>query len=70
MPSWTFYSVPQVVKGLGSDRRSAVRAILIGLAINGVPDGTCGIAGARKFQRKSLKLQSLASRNSWDPGQG
>ena len=33
---WTFYSVPQVVKGLGSDRRSAVRAILIGLAINGV----------------------------------
>jgi amino acid permease len=33
---WTFYSVPQVVKGLGADRRSAVRAILIGLAINGV----------------------------------
>jgi len=33
---WTFYSVPQVVKGLGPDRRGAVRAILIGLAINGV----------------------------------
>jgi amino acid permease len=33
---WTFYSVPQVVKGLGSDRRGAVRAILVGLAINGV----------------------------------
>ncbi|MBI9049992.1 MAG: hypothetical protein JEZ00_11265 [Anaerolineaceae bacterium] len=33
---WTFYSVPQVVKGLGSDRRGAVRAILIGLAINGI----------------------------------
>ncbi len=33
---WTFYSVPQVVKGLGPDRRGAVRAILVGLAINGV----------------------------------
>jgi amino acid permease len=33
---WTFYSVPQVVKGLGSDRRGAVRAILIGLGINGL----------------------------------
>lgn len=32
---WTFYSVPQVVKGLGPDRRSSVRAILIGLGING-----------------------------------
>jgi amino acid permease len=32
---WTFYSVPQVVKGLGPDRRGAVRAILIGLGING-----------------------------------
>ena len=33
---WTFYSVPQVVKGLGADHRGAVRAILIGLGINGV----------------------------------
>jgi len=33
---WTFYSVPQVVKGLGHDRRGAVRAILVGLGINGV----------------------------------
>jgi amino acid permease len=33
---WTFYSVPQVVKGLGDDQRGAVRAILTGLAINGV----------------------------------
>jgi amino acid permease len=33
---WTFYSVPQVVKGLGPDRRGAVRAILVGLAINGM----------------------------------
>jgi amino acid permease len=32
---WTFYSVPQVVKGLGLDRRGAVRAILAGLGING-----------------------------------
>ncbi len=32
---WTFYSVPQVVKGLGADRRGAVRAILTGLGING-----------------------------------
>lgn len=32
---WTFYSVPQVVKGLRPDHRGAVRAILIGLAING-----------------------------------
>ena len=33
---WTFYSVPQVVKGLGPDHRKAVRAILVGLGINGV----------------------------------
>lgn len=32
---WTFYSVPQVVKGLRPDHRAAVRAILIGLGING-----------------------------------
>jgi amino acid permease len=32
---WTFYSVPQVVKGLGHDRHGAVQAILIGLGING-----------------------------------
>jgi len=33
---WTFYSVPQVVKGLGEDHKGAVRAILIGLGINGL----------------------------------
>ncbi len=33
---WTFYSVPQVVKGLGSDHRGAASAIMAGLAINGV----------------------------------
>jgi len=33
---WTFYSVPQVVAGMGSDHRGAVRAILLGLALNGV----------------------------------
>ncbi len=33
---WTFYSVPQIVKGLGPDRHGAVRAILTGLGINGV----------------------------------
>ena len=32
---WTFYSVPQVVKGLGPDHQGAVNAILVGLAING-----------------------------------
>jgi amino acid permease len=33
---WTFYSVPQVVAGMGDDRRGAVRAILVGLALNGL----------------------------------
>ena len=33
---WTFYSVPQVVQGLGPDCRGAVRAIVLGLSINGV----------------------------------
>jgi len=33
---WTFYSVPQVVKGLGPDQRAAVRVILAGLGINGL----------------------------------
>ena len=32
---WTFYSVPQVVAGMGPDHRGAVRAVLLGLAING-----------------------------------
>ena len=32
---WTFFCVPQVVKGLGSNQSGAVRAILIGLGING-----------------------------------
>jgi amino acid permease len=33
---YTFFSVPQVVKGLSPDRRAAVRAILLGLFLNGV----------------------------------
>lgn len=33
---WTFYSVPQVVKGLGPDRKGAAQAILVGLGINGL----------------------------------
>jgi amino acid permease len=33
---WTFYSVPQVVKGLGADQQGAVNAILVGLGINGL----------------------------------
>lgn len=40
---WTFYSVPQVVKGLGPDRRSAVRAILTGLGINGALTATVAL---------------------------
>ncbi|MBC8333705.1 MAG: hypothetical protein ISR59_11285 [Anaerolineales bacterium] len=40
---WTFYSVPQVVKGLGSDRHGAVRAILIGLGINGALTATVAL---------------------------
>ncbi len=39
---WTFYSVPQVVKGLMPDARAAVRAIAVGLAVNGVL--TAGVA--------------------------
>ena len=37
---WTFYSVPQVVKGLGPDRQNTVRAIITGLAINGALTAT------------------------------
>jgi amino acid permease len=33
---WTFYSVPQVVAGMGPDQRGAVRAILLGLGLNGL----------------------------------
>ena len=33
---YTFFSVPQVVKGLSPDRRLAVRAIVVGLALNGI----------------------------------
>jgi amino acid permease len=33
---YTFFTVPQVVRGLGPDRRGAVRAIVLGLAINGL----------------------------------
>lgn len=31
---YTFYTVPQVVQGLAPDRRAAVRAIVVGLAVN------------------------------------
>lgn len=41
---WTFYSVPQVVKGLGHDSKSAVGAILWGLGINGVLTATVALA--------------------------
>lgn len=41
---WTFYSVPQVVKGLGPDRRGAVNAILIGLGINGLLTALVAVA--------------------------
>lgn len=33
---YTFFSVPQVVKGLSPDRRAAVRAIMLGLLLNGL----------------------------------
>jgi amino acid permease len=33
---YTFFSVPQVTRGLAPDRRAAVRAILTGLALNGL----------------------------------
>jgi len=41
---WTFYSVPQVVKGLGHDTKNAVGAILRGLAINGVLTAAVAVA--------------------------
>jgi amino acid permease len=41
---WTFYSVPQVVKGLGADRHGAVRAILTGLGVNGVLTAAVALA--------------------------
>ena len=40
---WTFYSVPQVVAGMGPDRRGAVRAILLGLALNGLLTGVVAV---------------------------
>ena len=36
---YTFFSVPQVVKGLAPDRHAAVRAILAGLALNAILTG-------------------------------
>jgi amino acid permease len=40
---YTFFSVPQVVAGLGPDRRGAVRAIVAGLAVNGLLMGTVAV---------------------------
>jgi amino acid permease len=40
---WTFYSVPQVVTGMGSDHRGAVRAVLLGLALNGLLTATVAV---------------------------
>jgi len=40
---WTFYSVPQVVAGMGPDHRGAVRAILAGLAVNGALTGAIAL---------------------------
>jgi hypothetical protein len=41
---WTFYSVPQVVKGLGHGSKDAVGAILRGLGINGVLTAAVAVA--------------------------
>lgn len=41
---WTFYSVPQVVKGLGHDSKVAIGAILWGLGINGVLTAAVALA--------------------------
>lgn len=40
---YTFFSVPQVVKGLAPDGRAAVRAILAGLAVNGILTGAIAL---------------------------
>lgn len=40
---WTFYSVPQVVKGLGTDHRGVIRTILVGLGINGLLTGVVAL---------------------------
>ena len=48
---WTFYSVPQVVKGLGSDQRGAVRAILVG----------------SRHQRRAHRAPSRSSRSASRP---
>jgi amino acid permease len=40
---WTFYSVPQVIAGMGSDHRGAVRAVLLGLALNGLLSATVAV---------------------------
>jgi amino acid permease len=40
---YTFFAVPQVVQGLGDDRRAAVRAIVAGLAINGLLMGVVAL---------------------------
>ena len=61
---WTFYSVPQVVKGLGTDHRGAVRAILVGLGINGVAHVRslpCSLSGS---QPGSQRWRSSASRSA------
>jgi len=64
---WTFYSVPQVVKGLGPDQRGAARSILVGLAINehSPPSSRWWLWVSRP---KSPGSPSSASPTAWDPG--
>lgn len=60
---WTFYSVPQVVAGMGPDHRGAVRAVLLGLAINGVLTGVVAlIALGVSAEVTKLAITGIADR--------
>ena len=64
---WTFYSVPQVVKGLGCDQRGAARAIMTGLAINGALTGVIALValGVSAEVTKVAMIGIAAALGSW-----
>ena len=66
---WTFYSVPQIVQGLGSDRQGAVRSILVGLGINGLLTGIVAlIALGVSREVTEVAILGISARLGWWAG--
>lgn len=65
----TYFTVPQVVHGLAPDRRQAVRAILAGLALNGLLIGMVALV-AMGVSREVTEVAAVGIEDSLGPWAG